>query len=421
MKKKKDSSNKVIVMVFALVVMVFLGFILKTEMRQENNKEEKPKEKKVVINTGEFNIDIIKNVNGRTNNNYLVSPYNIEVALNLLREGADGNTKLEIDKVIGNRAINDVSVKAKVEIANALFIKDDYKKDVKGDFTSTLKNKYQSEVIYDEYKTPKVINDWVKENTNGMIDGVVDQISSDFMLGLASALAIDVKWQSEFECEATRSAEFTKLDNSKMNTEMMHQVYEYGAEYFKNDEVEGIILPYLKEVNSDVELEFVGIIPNGDVSDYVNNLTNEKLNNIFNNTKSASSNLHVHLSLPRFTYDYEVEEFNSVLSDLGIKEAFNPLSANFKKIIDVPDKNLYVSTAIHKTKIELNETGTKAAAVTFFGMDGATALLEKDWEDVYVTFNKPFVYLIREKNTNEMLFFGVVYEPNEWKGSTCSN
>ena len=84
-------------------------------------------------------------------------------------------------------------------------------------------------------------------------------------------------------------------------------------------------------------------------------------------------------------------------------------------------ENVYVGEAVHKTKIELNEMGTKAAAVTYFGMFKATAMLEKDYEEINIKFNKPFVYMIRESNTGELLFFGTVFEPNEWKGTTCSN
>ena len=88
--------------------------------------------------------------------------------------------------------------------------------------------------------------------------------------------------------------------------------------------------------------------------------------------------------------------------------------------MDSKDTNLYVNTAIHKTKIELNEKGTKAAAVTYFGLDKATAV-RPDYEVRNIVFNKPFVYIIREKNTGEILFFGTVYEPNIWNGSTCEN
>ena len=85
------------------------------------------------------------------------------------------------------------------------------------------------------------------------------------------------------------------------------------------------------------------------------------------------------------------------------------------------DENVYVGEAVHKTRIELNEKGTKAAAVTYFGMFKNAMEIENDYEEVDIKFNKPFIYLIREKNTSELLFFGTVFEPNKWEGMTCSN
>ena len=137
-----------------------------------------------------------------------------------------------------------------------------------------------------------------------------------------------------------------------------------------------------------------------------------------NNERVASDKLHINLSLPRFTYNYEVKDFKAVLKKLGIVDAFDEAKADFTKIID--NNELYVGEAIHKTKIELNEVGTKAAAVTYFGMF-AKGMAPQDFEQIDIVFNKPFVYMIREKNTGEILFFGTVFEPNTWKGTTCSN
>ena len=84
-------------------------------------------------------------------------------------------------------------------------------------------------------------------------------------------------------------------------------------------------------------------------------------------------------------------------------------------------KNIYVATAIHKTYIDLNEVGTKAAAVTYFGIEKSNAALPEDEKKtINITFDKTFIYMIRDVKTKEMLFFGVVDAPNTWKGTTCS-
>lgn len=370
-------------------------------------------------NDTDFNIKLIKTVNSINNDNYLISPYSIEIALNMLKSGANNNTLKEIENVVGTRDINNLE-KNNVKIANAVFIKDKYKNYIEELFINNIKDKYKGEILYDEFTSPKLINDWVSKNTDNMIEKLLDNMDSDFVLGLINAVAIDTEWNSQFECINTRSDVFTKNDNKEINVEMMHKTYAgEDYKYFINDSEKGVILPYKND------LEFVGIIPSNSVSDYINNLSNEKLDNIQSSIKSSSNDVRLILSLPRFSYSFDLKNFKGILKSIGIKDAFLSSAADFTKIITKENmnntdiNNLYVGEAIHKTYIDLNEKGTKAAAVTYFGMFKNTAIRE-DYDIVEIEFNKPFIYMIRDKETKEMLFFGVVYEPNIWKGSTCN-
>ena len=377
-----------------------------------------------------FNVNLIKTVNSVNNANYLISPYSIEIALNMLKDGADNNTREEIEKVIGTREIKDLRIKKKIGIANALFIKDKHKNNIKEEYKKQLIDKYNSEIIYDSFKTPDKINDWVNNKTNKMINKILDDMSPDFVLGLANAIAIDVEWKKAFDCYLTTNEEFKKQDGSTIETEMMSQSYARGAKYIKNDKGEGIIIPYKsyksngeEEYKGDNNLEFIGFMPNSSITDYIENITEDDLK-YDSNIEEASYNLHISLRLPRFSYQYDLDSFKEVLMSLGIKEVFNQSKSELTKMYYDNGKigRLYVDTAIHKTKIELNEKGTKAAAVTFFGVDEAAAEgNEPDYKTISIKFNKPFIYLIRDKNSKELLFFGVVYEPNKWEGSTCKD
>ena len=415
-----------VILISLLIVVVLLSILLfKTVKTNKQVEEEKIKEE-----DKNFNIRLIKEVSKDQKENYLISPYSIEIALNMLKDGANNNTKKEIEDLVGTRRIQDVSVKDRISIANAAFIKNDYKKYVLDDFYNNLKSKYNSEILYDDFYTPKVINDWVNNKTNGMIDQILDEIDKDFVLGLANALAIDVEWKNLFECEMTRSKEFTKIDNSKIDVEMMHEYFETKEyRYLENDNAKGIIIPYdrydengERAPKTGNNLEFIGILPNNNVDNYIDNLTNSELNDLLSKEKKAGDKLHIDLSLPRFRYDYEIGNFIDVLKNLGIKDAFDENKADFTNIMERNEevKNLYVGTAIHKTHIDLNEKGTKAAAVTFFGLMKATsAYVPEEPEVINIEFNKPFIYIIRDARTKEMLFFGVVYEPNKWEGTTC--
>ena len=205
--------------------------------------------------------------------------------------------------------------------------------------------------------------------------------------------------------------------------------------YFEIDGAKGVVLKYFsydengeklyENPEKGTQLEFVGILPEGNAKDFVSSLTKEKLESIDKSYKDIS-NKDFRLGLPRFKYEFKLEDFMEVLETMGIKDVFDPERADLTNMISrdgiskMDAENIYVSTAIHQTYIDLNEKGTKAAAVTYFGVDKA-GIAPMEREKIEVIFNKPFIYMIRDSKTKEILFFGVVETPNEWKGSTCGN
>lgn len=404
-----------------IIFILFISIFVCTSCFKENNRKYNTK--------NGFNIKLIKSTIKKEN--YLISPYSIEIALNMLKEGANGNTKDEIEKVLPNRKISDISIKNRVNIANSLFIKDKYKNTIKKDFKIALVDSYDSEVLYDEFKTPDVINEWVNKKTDGMIKKIINKMDDNFVLGVANAIAVDVEWAKQFDCNDTTKEKFTKDNGKTINVEMMHNSYTTDSyKYLESKDAKGIIIPYKSydsktgkiDYDNGRNLEFIGILPNKSVEEYIKDLTEDSLNNLIKSASGASSTYEIKLSLPRFKYEYSVDNFKDSLVKLGIKDAFDQYNADFSGIMKKSDMddNLYVGTAIHKTYIDLNEKGTKAAAVTFFGIDSYAAL-PQDKEIVNVEFNRPFVYMIRDTKTKEMLFFGAVYEPNLWDGKTCSN
>ncbi len=348
--------------------------------------------------------------------NYLISPYSMEVALNMLSQGAQGDTKKELNEVVKPRALNISN--DNVKIANALFIKNVYGNIIENNFKNILKEKYNSEILYDEFYTPDVINNWVNDKTDGMIEKVINEIDPSFVLGLANAIAIDAKWSSPFECSDTKSEKFTRLPGKSINVEMMHKIYSGDAKYLINNDMKAVLLPYQEN------LEFVAILPDRTIEKYIDKLNINALNNEIDKFTEATSEKRLYLSIPRFNYSYDLGNFKEVLISMGIKSVFDADKSNLTSIItrENMDKykmdNIYVSDAIHKTYIDLNEEGTRAAAVTYFGIKTSGAFID-DYELVEIEFNKPFIYMIRDKSSKEVLFFGTVYEPNVWNGSTC--
>ena len=377
--------------------------------------------------TSSFDFKMIKEVQKTHKENYMISPLSIATALKMVSEGANGNTKTQIDNLLKDYTINNnLNVKDRISIANLIFIRDTYKNDIKEEFKNKIKTNYDSEVMYDEFKTPKPVNDWISKKTYNMINNVIDDLSSDFVLGLANAIAIDVEWENKFECNKTTKEEFTKDDNTTVDVAMMHSTNDIT--YIENNNAKGIIKDYavydketgkiVDERNENtVELEYIAILPNTNIDDYINKLDNNELNNLLSNKKEASKNLDINLSLPKYTYDFDYKDFQDGLINLGITDAFNSSNANFSNISDI---KIFISKAIHKSHIELSENGTKAAAVTVFIFE-KNAMVENKKEVIDIKFNKPFIYIIKEKNSNNIWFFGTVYEPLKWEENDINN
>ncbi len=426
-------SNKknVIILVVLVLLIGFTSYVISTKVlnrrdNNDNNTSGRTNTRAEVDNM--FAISFFREVNRNRTENYLISPYSVEMALNLLREGTKNNSKKEIDEVIGNRNIKDIAVKNKIEIANALFIKNHYKDVIESKYVNKLKKDYKSEIIYDAFATPDKINDWVNNKTNKMIPRILDSISSEFVLGMANAIAIDVKWAKQFDCSLTKSHEFTTKDGDVIDVEMMHDIDSNGR-YFKVDAAEGVILPYTRydentgeeeyEEDKGSQLELIAILPKGNLGSYVDGFTSNDLDKI-DSFKFDRSKYTLNLYIPRFTYEYDLADFKEVLISMGIKEVFTT-KADLTNIISEKNggKSIYVSDTIHKTYIELAESGTKAAAVTYFGVSKSAAYNPDEKETITLEFNKPFMYIIRDVDSKEIVFMGTVYEPNKWKGNTC--
>lgn len=393
---------------FLVLMVVFVGanFVFKTEpiIEESNNDGSK------------FSSNFIRAVHkyNKNDSNYLISPYSAEFTLDMLRVGADGESKEELDKVI-NREVPVLSNNY-VKKANGLFIKEKYKEYVDTRFVSSLSAKYKSEVMYDEFKTPELINAWANKNTDGMIPSVMNDIDEKFVLAIGNAIAIDAHWKNEFDAGDTRKSEFKLNNGSSMDVSMMHNEFRSDVKYLDGID-KGIKLSY------DENLDFIAIKPGDGVDNFVSNFTASALDDILGDFKSASEKDRVNLALPKFSYDYDVSSFVEILEDMGLKSIFSEEKADLSGIISkeklkfLDVNNIYVGGAVHKTKIDLNEKGTKAAAVTVLAVMETSSMEDMSGINIHnIIFDEPFVYLIRDSLTHEVLFFGVVYKPNEWTG-----
>ena len=393
-------TKKIILIAFIILITLILSFLIYWKFFKERKKPDNP-----VTLSSTFDYNMIHMAN-KNKDNYMISPFSIAYALSILNEGAKGNTKTQIDKVLGNYKLNKVTnTENRIGLSNALFIKNENKNDIRETYTNNIKNNYDADILYDDFITPKVINDYAKEKTFGMIDNVIDNIDKDFVMGIMNAIAIDVEWKQKFDGYSTNKETFTNLDNTTNEVDMMHSSNDIT--YIENENAKGIIKEYNKY--GDNELIFIGIIPNNDIKEYINKFDKKELDSLLNNKKEPSSKLDINLSLPKFKYNFDYKDFKKDLKEMGITDAFDENIADFHNIInDNTNYNLYVSEAIHKSVIELNENGTKAAAITYFGMS-KNSMMPLEKEVINIKFNKPFLYIIKDKNSDNIWFFGTVY------------
>jgi len=369
----------------------------------------------------DFEFEFLKLENNKKNMIY--SPLSIEYALNMLKEGADKNTLAEITKVIGNRRLTKYNnIEEHLSLANGLFIRDSYYEYVLSEYIKTLDEKYDAEVVKDEFEDAKNVNQWIEDKTLGIIKNMLDDSNvkdpSNVML-LINALAIDMKWVIEFDYYYTHGGSFYKNDGEEIEATIMYMEERYKyISYYLNDNMTVLTMDLKKY--DDVQLEFMAIMPKEDLSGFIENVTKAQIEDIDKHLKLSSEGKNkVYIRIPKFKFNYDLK-LKEDLIELGIKDAFDIDKADFTKIAEKEslDNNLYVGNALHKAEIDFSEEVIKAAAVTVFPIIMSTG--EDDESPIDININKPFMFIIRDKVTKDIWFTGTVYEPNLWKNDESS-
>lgn len=393
-------------------------------------------------------------------NNVMISPFSFSQALSMAANGAKGNTQDELTKLLGgDLSMDDLNQyysgyaanlpqneKAKLDIANAIwFIDDDNKIKVPQNYLQTTKDYFDSDVFRSPFnqQTTDDINGWVKEKTNGMIPEIIESLDPSSVMMLVNALYFDAEWKTPYEdyqvqerwfylCEGAdydaayeeigpypsdanpfaggwqyevpfgtdvaelRGSETAEPDNERVVRAKLMSSQE--SIYLENDSMTGFMRPYAGEGYS-----FVGLLPkeNSSVQECIANMTGESLKELFANKESCA----VTAAIPKFSSDYSVDLI-PVMAALGVKDAFDPSAADFTGLNEIPPT--WINKVLQKTRIEVDEKGTRAAAATGIGLGGGGMFQTKD-----VILDHPFIYMIVDNKTELPLFIGYVMKP-EW-------
>ncbi len=410
---------KAIKFVIPTIAILLLGYSCeKTSVEEPGPKEIILTQKgKILVEADNlFGINLFKEVlkAEEPEKNVMISPLSVSLALAMTYNGADGDTKeamektleltgFTVDEINENYkilidALASVDPKVLMSIANSIWYEQTF--GVEQDFIDINQNYFYAEVSPLDFSNPEsvtTINNWVADKTNDKITEIIDNIPAEAVMYLINAIYFKGIWKYEFDESDTDDKPFYLSDGTTKDVPMM--VQEGSFNYFSNDILQAVELPY-----GAGNYSMVILLPqiNKTPDDIIDQLSNDNWNSWLSEFYEAGK---VQIHLPKFRFEYK-NLLNDALTDMDMGIAFDPDNADFSKIN--PAWQLFISRVIHKTFVEVNEEGTEAAAVTaveisFTSTGGETFI------PFYV--NQPFVFAIKEKYTNTIVFIGKVMEP----------
>ena len=342
--------------------------------------------------------------------NVLISPLSVLSALAMTVNGAEGDTRKQMEETLGMSA-EELNLyfysymrnlpkekRCKLSLANSIWFADDESFSVNQDFLQTNANYYGADIYktaFDE-QTLKDINNWVKYRTNDMIPEILDRIPESALMYLVNALSFEGEWFHLYAENMIQDGKFTKEDGTKQTASFMKSTEHV---YLEDENATGFMKYYRGG-----KYAFVAMLPNEGVSvaDYVASLDGAALNALLANPQDAA----VYATLPKFETEYSTD-MAAVLQSMGMTDAFNGSTADFSGIGTSKSGNIYISRVLHKTYICVDEKGTKAGAATAVEMmDGSSINLGPK----RVTLNRPFVYMIVDCENNIPFFIGTMMD-----------
>ena len=343
-------------------------------------------------------------------NNTVLSPLSVLCALGMTVNGAEGETKQQMEAVLGMSAqeLNGYLAaylralpqgdKCKLHTANSIWLTEDERFTVEPDFLQTNADYYGADIYaapFDD-STVQEINRWVKNNTHGMIDKVLQTIPDDAVMYLINALAFEAEWMDIYEKYQVCDGIFTREDGAEVNAELM---YSDEHLYLACDSATGFLKRY-----KDGKYAFAALLPREGVSvtDCLASLDGETLHQMLSAPQQAT----VYTAIPKFETECSVE-LADILQAMGMRDAFDPDRADFGGLGSSTDGSVHISRVVHKTFLSVAEKGTRAGAATMVAVaDGAAAPQEP--KAVYL--DRPFICLLVDMENAVPFFMGTVMD-----------
>ena len=371
-----------------------------------------------------FAFDLYRASGKGKDDNLIYSPYSIGMAFSMVYAGARGKTEAQMADVLGflpqrqhhpaanglERHLISLGAKApspgqeqgeafQLKVANAVWGQRGFP--FLDAYLRTLAGQYGAGVRAVDFRSDpeggrKLVNDWVADQTEDRIRDIVPPgvIDPQTRLVLANAIYFKAAWLFPFEEDATKDGSFTLLDGGHVTVPMM--THGEAVPYAKGNGYQGVVLPYTGNT-----VDMVVIVPDAGRFDAVERRLSTGL---LKNVRADSERGRATITMPRFDFESDVP-LTDLLPEMGMPDAFQPGAADFGGI--ARDSDLYISAALHRATIKVNEQGTEATAATVIAMDESAAAEPPP----HLTIDRPFIFAITERETGAILFLGRVTNP----------
>jgi serpin B len=373
-----------------------------------------PEQDKLAAADTGFAFDLFKQVSKeQPDQNIFISPFSVSTVLQMVGNGAAGETKAEMQRVLKtsglppgvlNSAYRDLTQSLNsqpgvvLNLANAIWYKKEFR--LKPEFVSVNKQFFQAElggVDFTKPESARTINHWADVRTRGKIKEVVQWPFPPLTrVILANAIYFKGKWDWQFDKSKTQPHVFHLSGGGEKQAPTMWQHGDFS--YQEDDGYQAVRLPYIGgRLQMYLFLPATNSSPAKLLADFSGEAWRDKILPQFEKHKGT-------LAMPRFKMEYAVL-LNDPLTALGMKQAFAQ-NADFSAMAGEP---LYVSEVKQNSFVDVNEEGTEAAAVTTVTMK-ATGVFRPEKSFVMIV-DRPFLFIIGDDQTKSILFMGVVYDP----------
>ncbi len=368
-------------------------------------------EKDLIASSNLFGLNLFKEIVTREDpdSNVFISPLSASFALGMTFNGTALETRDEMREALqyGDLTTDEINQSYKnvleiltqldptvvFEIANGIWYREG--KPVKQAYVDLCQQYFNSLVEEVNFQDPAVlnmINDWVSEATHGHIDTIITPpVSGDLALLLANAIYFKGSWTHLFDTSDTKTESFFLRDQSQTDCRMMHR--DDTVLFLANNLFQAVDLPY-----GDEAFSMTVLLPSygHTTDDIMAQLTADN----WASWMDQFSEQEIQLSLPKFRFEYETG-LNDMLKAMGMPRAFAPGMAQFYDMFD--DSIGWIDTVFQKAFVQVDESGTEAAAVT------VVAVYDSMYPGLYA--NRPFIFMIRERVSETILFMGKIENP----------